>query len=238
MTSTTHHHHVLIVEDDEVTRARIAAYFEAENYQVSQSEDGEGINRVMAESTVDVVLLDINLPGKDGLQIARELSEKTDVGIILVSARDDEIDRIVGLEIGADDYVTKPFNPRELLARVKNLIRRRQSDRTRHHKQRSKSFSGWTLDLSRRRLSSDGEEDLPLTRGEFELLVTFLEHPGKTLHREWLMEKVTHRVWSPNERTIDVLVLRLRNKIEKDSHAPQIIQTVHGEGYLFASEVF
>ncbi|MCP4469989.1 MAG: response regulator, partial [Gammaproteobacteria bacterium] len=118
MTSTTHHHHVLIVEDDEVTRARIAAYFEAENYQVSQSEDGEGINRMMAESTVDVVLLDINLPGKDGLQIARELSEKTDVGIILVSARDDEIDRIVGLEIGADDYVTKPFNPRELLARV------------------------------------------------------------------------------------------------------------------------
>jgi two-component system torCAD operon response regulator TorR len=235
-TSSTHH--VLIVEDDEVTRARIAAYFASENYRVSQSEDGAGINRLMAESNVDVVLLDINLPGKDGLQIARELSEKTDVGIILVSARDDEIDRIVGLEIGADDYVTKPFNPRELLARVKNLIRRKQSDQTHHYKQRSKSFSGWTLDLSRRCLSSDSEENLPLTRAEFELLVTFLEHPGKTLHREWLMEKVTHRVWSPNERTIDVLVLRLRNKIEKDSHAPQIIQTVHGEGYLFASEVF
>ncbi len=236
MTDTNTTHHVLIVEDDAVTRARIAAYFETENYHVSQSEDGEGINRLIAESAIDVVLLDINLPGKDGLQLARELSEKTDVGIILVTSRSDEIDRIVGLEIGADDYVTKPFNPRELLARVKNLIRRKQSDQSRHQKQRSKSFSGWTLDLSC--LTSDKQENLSLTRGEFELLVTFLEHPGKTLHREWLMEKVTHRVWSSNERTIDVLVLRLRNKIEQDSHTPQIILTVHGEGYLFASEVY
>ena len=231
-------HHILIVEDDEVTRARLVAYFESEGYRVSQSENGEGIDRMIAESAIDVVLLDINLPGKDGLQLARELSEKSDVGIILVTARNDEIDRIVGLEIGADDYVTKPFNPRELLARVKNLIRRKQSDQSQRQKQRSKSFSGWTLDLSRRCLSSDSQENLPLTRAEFELLVTFLEHPGKTLHREWLMEKVTHRVWSPSERTIDVLVLRLRNKIEKDSHAPQIILTVHGEGYLFASEVY
>lgn len=238
MTSNASTHRVLIVEDDEVTRARITAYFESENYQVSQSEDGTDIDRIIAESAIDVVLLDINLPGKDGLQLARELSEKSDVGIILVTARDDEIDRIVGLEIGADDYVTKPFNPRELLARVKNLIRRKQSDQSKRQKQRSKSFSGWTLDLSRRCLTSSTQEKLQLTRGEFELLATFLEHPGKTLHREWLMEKVTHRVWSPNERTIDVLVLRLRNKIEQDSHNPQIILTVHGEGYLFASEVF
>ncbi len=238
MTETYQTHHVLIVEDDAVTRTRMAAYFESENYRVSQSEDGDGMHRLVAESTVDVVLLDINLPGKDGLQLARELSEKTDVGIILVTSRNDEIDRIVGLEIGADDYVAKPFNPRELLARVKNLIRRKQSDQSRHEKQRSRSFSGWTVDLSRRCLSSDTVENLPLTRGEFELLVTFLDHPGKTLHREWLMEKVTHRVWSPNERTIDVLVLRLRNKLEEDSHSPKIILTVHGEGYLFASEVF
>jgi two-component system torCAD operon response regulator TorR len=238
VTDTNNTHHLLIVEDDAVTRERIAAYFETENYRVSQSEDGEGIHRMIAESTIDVVLMDINLPGNDGLQLARELSEKTDVGIILVTARDDEIDRIVGLEIGADDYVTKPFNPRELLARVKNLIRRKHSDQKKHHKQRTKSFSGWTLDLSRRCLSSNTQENLALTRGEFELLVTFLEHPGRTLHREWLMEKVTHRVWEPNERTIDVLVLRLRNKIERDSHAPQTILTVHGEGYLFASEVY
>ncbi len=238
MTDTNCTHHVLIVEDDAVTRARMVAYFEAENYRVSQSEDGESVDRLIAESAIDVVLLDINLPGKDGLQLARELCEKTDVGIILVSVRNDDIDRIVGLEIGADDYVCKPFNPRELLARVKNLIRLKQPDTSSQQKTRSKSFSGWTLDLSRRNLSSSTQEKLPLTRGEFELLVTFLEHPGKTLHREWLMEKVTHRVWSPNERTIDVLVLRLRNKIEEDSHAPQIILTVHGQGYLFASDVF
>ena len=221
-----------------MTRARIAAYFESENYHVSQSEDGESVPRLIAEEDIDVVLLDINLPGKDGLQLARELSEKSDVGIILVTARDDEIDRIVGLEIGADDYVTKPFNPRELLARVKNLIRRKHSDQSKSQRPRNKSFSGWTLDMARRSLSSESEENVQLTRAEFELLVTFLEHPGKTLHREWLMEKVTHRVWSPNERTIDVLVLRLRNKIEEDSHAPQVILTVHGEGYLFASEVY
>ena len=238
MSASSNQHHVLIVEDDEVTRARIAAYFESENYRVSQSEDGSDIDRNIAGAEIDVVLLDINLPGKDGLQLARELSEKSDVGIILVTARDDEIDRIVGLEIGADDYVTKPFNPRELLARVKNLIRRKRSDQSLRQKQRSKSFSGWTLDLARRSLSSSEQQNLALTRGEFELLETFLEHPGKTLHREWLMEKVTHRVWSPNERTIDVLVSRLRNKIEQDSHNPQIILTVHGEGYLFASEVF
>ena len=237
MTDTRQTHHILIVEDDAVTRARVKAYFEAESYRVSESEDGSGIHRLLAETHIDVVLMDINLPGNDGLQLAKELSEKTDVGIILVSARNDEIDRIVGLEIGADDYVTKPFNPRELLARVKNLIRRSHSDQQRHNKQRSKSFSGWTLDLSRRSLSSDREENVALTRGEFELLVAFTEHPGETLHREWLMEKITHRVWTPNERTIDVLVRRLRNKIEQDAHEPTIILTVHGEGYLFASEV-
>ena len=119
MTDTRQTHHVLIVEDEEVTRSRVAAYFESEGYQVSQSENGHDIQRLIAEDPVDVVLMDINLPGNDGLQLAKELSEKTHIGIILVSARDDEIDRIVGLEIGADDYVTKPFSPRELLARVK-----------------------------------------------------------------------------------------------------------------------
>ena len=229
--------HVLIVEDDASTRARVAAYFESAGYEVSESEDGEDIHRLLAESDIAVVLLDINLPGRDGLALARELSEKTDVGIILVSARDDEIDRIVGLEIGADDYVTKPFNPRELLARVKNLIRRIHSGRGTPNRHRELSFSGWTLDLSRRSLANRSGESVLLTRGEFELLTAFLEHPGETLHREWLMEKVTHRSWDPNERTIDVLVRRLRGKIEPNPPDPEIIRTVHGEGYLFASEV-
>ncbi|MEM7209688.1 MAG: two-component system response regulator TorR [Pseudomonadota bacterium] len=237
MSDTSAHHHVLIVEDDEITRSRVAAYFEAEGFRVSESEDGECIHRIMADDCVDVVLLDINLPGNDGLQLAKELSEKTDVGIILVSARDDEIDRIVGLEIGADDYLTKPFNPRELLARVKNLIRRSQNTNNPSSRARNKTFSGWTLDLARRCLTSNDSDNVPLTRGEYELLLAFLEHPGETLHREWLMEKLTHRTWDPNERTIDVLVRRLRNKIEPNPPEPNIILTVHGEGYLFASHV-
>ncbi|MEM7292298.1 MAG: two-component system response regulator TorR [Pseudomonadota bacterium] len=229
--------HVLIVEDDAITRSRVSAYFEKAGYQVSESEDGEGIQRLLADSDIAVVLLDINLPGKDGLALAKELSEKTDVGIILVSARDDEIDRIVGLEIGADDYVTKPFNPRELLARVKNLIRRIHSGRERAGHTRHVSFSGWTLDRSRRCVSSGSQDNIALTRGEFELLTAFIDHPGETLPREWLMEKVTHRSWDPNERTIDVLVRRLRGKLEPNPPDPSIILTVHGEGYLFASEV-
>ena len=238
MTERRVNHHVLVVEDDAVTRTRVAAYLEKAGYQVSESEDGEGIHRLLANTDIAVVLLDINLPGNDGLTLAKELSEKTDVGIILVSARDDEIDRIVGLEIGADDYVTKPFNPRELVARVKNLIRRIHSGREKSSRPRNISFSGWTLDRSRRSLVSDDHTSVTLTRGEFELLSTFLEHPGETLHREWLMEKVTHRTSDPNERTIDVLVRRLRGKLEPGASDPTIILTVHGEGYLFASEVY
>jgi len=237
MTESLTNHHVLIVEDDAVTRSRVAAYLEKAGYQVSESEGGESVHRLLADTDIAVVLLDINLPGTDGLAIAKELSEKTDVGIILVSARDDEIDRIVGLEIGADDYVTKPFNPRELVARVKNLIRRIQRGRVTALPARNVSFSGWTLDRSRRSLSSDGRASIPLTRGEFELLTAFLDHPGETLHREWLMEKVTHRTSDPNERIIDVLVRRLRTKLEPNTLEPTIILTVHGEGYLFASEV-
>ncbi|MBS34410.1 MAG: two-component system response regulator TorR [Thiotrichales bacterium] len=237
MSESLTNHHVLIVEDDAVTRSRVAAYLEKAGYQVSESEDGESVHRLLADTDIAVVLLDINLPGTDGLAIAKELSEKTDVGIILVSARDDEIDRIVGLEIGADDYVTKPFNPRELVARVKNLIRRIHRGRVTAVPARNVSFSGWTLDRSRRSLSSDGRASIPLTRGEFELLTAFLDHPGETLHREWLMEKVTHRTSDPNERIIDVLVRRLRTKLEPDTPEPTIILTVHGEGYLFASEV-
>lgn len=238
MTTIAPKYHVLIVEDEEVTRTRIAAYFEAEGYRVSQSEDGADINRILTEGGVDVVLLDINLPGKDGLLLARELSEKTDAGIILVTARSDEVDRIVGLEIGADDYVTKPFNPRELLARVKNVIRRIRVTRQEPGKARLRTFSGWTLDTARRCVVSGNGASTSLTRGEFELLVAFLEHPGETFSRERLMSKITHRAWTPNERTIDVLVRRLRNKIEPNSHEPVIILTVHGEGYLFASEVY
>jgi len=229
---------ILVVDDDPQIREVLSVALDRAGFRTVTARDGaEGLARAQS-ARPDLAVLDIGLPEMDGLALCRAIRADSELPILFLTARDDEVDRILGLEMGGDDYVTKPFSPRELLARVKNLIRRKRSDQTRRHKQRSKSFSGWTLDLSRRCLSSDTKDKLPLTRGEFELLVTFLEHPGKTLHREWLMEKVTHRVWSANERTIDVLVLRLRNKIEQNSHAPQIILTVHGEGYLFASEVF
>ncbi|MGI9301681.1 MAG: two-component system response regulator TorR [Gammaproteobacteria bacterium] len=238
MTDTNHKNHILVVEDEAVTRTRITAYFEAEGYQVSQSEDGANVRRIVSESNIDVVLLDINLPRNDGLLLARELRENTDVGIILVTARSDDVDKIVGLEIGADDYVTKPFNPRELLARVKSLIRRTQAEQQAPDRQRLRSFSGWSLDVVRRCLISSDEQSVPLTRGEFELLSAFLDHPNETLHRERLMDRVTHRSWNPNDRIIDVLVRRLRNKIEKNPHEPAIIITVYGEGYMLASDAF
>ncbi len=229
--------HILIVEDDAVTRTRIRAYFENEGFRVSESENGAGVIQTLTHDPVDVVLLDVNLPGTDGFKLARELSEKTAVKIILVTARTDDVDRVVGLEIGADDYVTKPFNPRELLARVKNLIRRSSAEPPAKAQPVQYAFGGWTLDTSRRCLVDADGRQVVLTRGEFELLSAFLEHPGEVLSRERLLSRVTHRVWSPGDRTVDVLVRRLRQKLGTRAGEPCAIRTVHGEGYLFACEV-
>ena len=180
------------------------------------------------------MLLDINLPGEDGLYLTRQLRAQLDVGIILVTGRTDAVDRIVGLEIGADDYVTKPFDQRELLARVKNLLRR--TAHVRHKTEEVKRFAGWSFDLPRRRLTSPQGKNVPLTRAEYELLAAFVQHPGVVLNRDRLLSHVTHRRWDPSDRTIDVLVRRLRRKIEADAKAPELIVTSHGEGYLFTGE--
>ena len=227
--------HVLIVEDDEVTRAKLAGYLEAAGHRVSEVSDGQQLREVMANEAVDLVLLDINLPGEDGLDLTRFMRSRSDVGIILVTGRTDDVDRIVGLEVGADDYVTKPFNPRELLVRVKTLLRRTlasaPADIT------LKAFSGWTFDTRTRRLTSPQGERVPLTRAEFELLSALVQRPGVVLARERLLSHITHRTWDPSDRTIDVLVRRLRRKIEADPKRPELIMTAHGEGYMFAAEV-
>ena len=227
--------HILIVEDDPVTRAKLAGYFESEGYRISEAEDGQAMWPLLSGRKVDLVLLDINLPGEDGLYLTRQLRARFDFGIILVTGRTDDVDRIVGLEVGADDYVTKPFNQRELLARVKNLLRRATVSQP--PEEEAKRFAGWVFDLQRRKLS--GADDIPvvLTRAEYELLSALVRHPGVVMTRERLLTQVTHRTWDPNDRTIDVLVRRLRKKIERDPQVPDIIITVHGEGYLFAAEV-
>ncbi len=228
-------HHVVIVDDEDVTRAKLAGYVEAAGHRVTEVADGTEMRQVLARDPADLILLDINLPGEDGLDLTREVRSGSDVGIILVTGRTDEVDRIIGLEIGADDYVTKPFVPRELLARIKALLRRVGNSIT--IEQPLKRFSGWSFDTRTRRLISPSGERQNLTRAEYELLHAFVERPNMVLTRERLLNLITHRSWDPSDRTVDVLVRRLRQKIEKDPKHPEIIVTAHGEGYVFAAEI-
>ncbi len=228
-------HHVLVVEDDAVTRARLAGYVEAAGHRVSEAGDGDEMRAILARDPAEVVLLDINLPGEDGLDLTRELRARPQLGIILVSGRTDDVDRILGLEIGADDYITKPFNPRELLARIKSLLRR-LSAASAALPAPLKRFCGWSFDAQARRLLDPRGEPVALTRAEYELLSAFAERPRQVLSRERLLGFVTHRSWAPSDRTIDVLVRRLRRKLEDDPKQPQLIVTAHGEGYIFAPE--
>ena len=230
--------HVLIVEDDDVARRKLAGYLETAGHRVSEAIDGRELRRVMAGEPVDLVLLDINLPGEDGLDLTRFIRANYDVGVILVTGRTDDVDRIVGLEIGADDYVTKPFNPRELLARVKTLLRRTTARAPSVSETRAfRTFSGWRFDTRSRRLESPEGDRVALTRAEFELLNALIAHPGTVLTRERLLGCITHRSWEPGDRTVDVLVRRLRQKLEVDPKSPELIITAHGEGYMFAVEV-
>ncbi len=228
---------ILVVEDEPVSRERMVAYFEAEGYRVSMAGSGEQMRDVIQSHPIDLVLLDIRLPGDDGLVLARELRSQSDIGIILVTGRTDDIDRIVGLEIGADDYVTKPVNLRELLARVKNLLRRCLAPSPVTAPSPIMQFDGWTLHLPRRLLSSPTAQPVALTRAEFELLSTFVTHSQVVLSRDRLLSRLPHRSFTPDNRTIDVLVGRLRRKIETDPHHPVLISTVHGEGYVFTADV-
>lgn len=235
--------HVVVVDDDPVMQESISGYFEQEGFRVSTVDRYEGLKEIISRERVDLVLLDIRLPGLDGLSIMREIRQQSDVAVILVTGRTDEVDRVLGLELGADDYVTKPFSPRELLARARTVLRRmvsppcaampvpapRDEDVLR--------FAGWCFDHMRRRLTAPDGQEVRLTRGEFELLWALLRQPGRVLSRDKLLDEISHRDWDPNDRTVDVLVARLRRKIEADPGAPRFIITEHGVGYLFAERV-
>ncbi len=225
--------HILIVEDDPVGSETLAAYLRRDGHRVSEAGDGATMRRLFAQGDVDVVMLDINLPNEDGLSLLRELRRQSEVGVIMVTGRLDVVDRIVALELGADDYVTKPYNMRELLPRAKNLARRVAAARANAPDESKKTFEGWTLDVPHRTLTSPAGENVRLTRGEFELLATFTASRGRVLTRDGLLDYVSHRDRTPFDRTIDVLVGRLRRKIEKDPANPRHIITVHGVGYVF-----
>ncbi|MFD2740298.1 response regulator [Sulfitobacter aestuarii] len=226
-------HQILIVEDEPVTRSTLASYLQAQGYEVYEAASAAEAEHLLAGAEIDLLIVDINLEGKDGLEITREQRARSELGIILLTGRSDDVDRIVGLELGADDYVCKPFNRRELLARIKNLLRRTAD--IRRLSRRAVRFGDFTFDSASRRLQDGTGDTVPLTRAEFELLNTLVVRAREVLSRDYLMGCVTHRQFGTNPRTVDVLIRRLRAKIEEDPAAPRFITTVHGEGYVFTA---
>jgi two-component system, OmpR family, response regulator len=231
--------HILVVDDQKEICDVVQEYLTGEGYRVSTANDGNGMRRALGQSHVDLVILDLMLPGEDGLTLARGLRDESGIGIIILTGRGETVDRIIGLEMGADDYLPKPFHLRELLARVKSVLRRVQSrtgepgQTTRSHAQ----FAGWSLDLSSRELMSPGGEEVRLTTGEFDLLAAFVNNPNQVLSRDRLLDLARNREAGPFDRTIDVQVGRLRRKLEEDPQNPSLIKTVRGSGYIFTPTV-
>ncbi len=232
---------ILIVEDEAVTRNMLKNIFEAEGYQVFEATDGSQMHEVLEQQTINLVIMDINLPGKNGLMLARELRETTEVALMFLTGRDNEIDKILGLEIGADDYITKPFNPRELTIRARNLLNRtmveeKEAISTSQNIEQYR-FNGWTLDINSRSLITPEGEENKLPRSEFRALLHFCENPGKIQTREDLLLKMTGRKLKPHDRTVDVTIRRIRKHFEDHPTTPEIIVTIHGEGYRFCGEL-
>jgi len=224
---------ILVVDDDVAIGELLEQYLGSEGFTVASVLDGQSMDRFLLGQTVDLIILDIMLPGEDGLSIARRLRKDYDTPILMLSARGDEVDRIVGLEVGADDYLPKPFNPRELLARVRAILRRNHPVQEKEPIKTVCTFGDFTLDLESQLLSCD-EVNVPLTSGEFALLRVLTEHPNRVLSRDTLIDLLSGHDRSPFDRSIDVRITRLRQKIEKDHKSPVYIQTVWGEGYRFS----
>lgn len=226
--------HILIVDDDRQIRTMLARFLADHGMRVTQAGDGEQMFKTLETGRFDVIVLDVMMPGDDGFTLCRKLRNSNAIPLILLTARNSETDRIVGLELGADDYVTKPFDQRELLARVKNLLRRVRRAPSPHEAGTVRRFLGWTLDLASRTLRGADGDFADLTRAEFKALALLSANPGQVLSRDRLLHEIAHRDWDPADRTVDVVIRRLRQKLGDDSRHPRIIVTSHGEGYLFA----
>lgn len=224
--------HLLVVDDDRETRELLSMYFGEQGFDVAAVEDGPEMDAWLAANSTDLVILDLMLPGEDGLSLAWRLRSKHKLPIVMISARGEEVDRIVGLEVGADDYVPKPFNPRELLARVRAVLRRSGPGVEESQVPDGGVFGPYRLDTERRVLVR-GADELELSRSEFDLLYVFVEHPNRVLSRDFIMDLLSGRERDPFDRSIDVRVTRLRHKIEEDPTHPLFIRTVWGVGYLF-----
>ncbi len=231
--------HILIVDDDREIRDLLARFLDKHGLRVTTAADGRDMQRVLDDSRIDLIVLDLMLPGEDGLSLCRNLRAKSRIPIIMLTAMGEETDRIVGLEMGADDYLAKPFNPRELLARIKAVLRRAEHAPSTAQVDGGTvlEFAGWTLDLERRELERADGVMVPLSGGEFELLAAFATHPGRVLSRDQLLDLARGREAQPFDRSIDVQVSRLRRKIEAEPQNPALIKTVRNGGYSFTPSV-
>ena len=230
--------HILVVDDDAAIRDLVREYLSEHDYKVSVAETGAEMDKVLDAEHVDLVILDLKLPDEDGLAIARRLRESLDLPIIILTGRKEEVDRVMGLELGADDYVTKPFSNRELLARVRAVLRRTEGKRAsrRGEKVRAYRFAGWELNTGTRKLRAPDSRNVELTNSEYALLVAFLKAPGRILSRDQLLEasRLHDDIY---DRSIDVQILRLRRKIEESPNSPKLIRTERGAGYYLDSKV-
>ncbi|UEM21429.1 response regulator transcription factor [Skermanella mucosa] len=231
--------HILAVDDDEQVQDMLSEYLTREGFRVSLAATGAAMEQALAAEPVDLILLDLRLPDGDGLALVRQLRADSQLPVIILSGKVEAVDRIVGLELGADDYLTKPFDPRELLARIKAVLRRvgegaaRGTDGLRA----SVSFAGWRFDLTSQRLTSPDNRDVDLTKAEFALLAAFVKQPQRVLSRDQLLDLTRIDGAEVFDRSIDVLILRLRRKIEANPKEPQIIRTERGLGYSFDAKV-
>jgi len=230
---------ILIVDDDIRLCRSLSRYFAREGYDVRTANSGAEMREKIALQKPGLIMLDLMLPDEDGFSLARELRSTTDIAVVILTGKSDTVDKVVGLELGADDYVTKPFDERELLARVRSVLRRSAAGRDGSPGASGvrACFAGWTLDLDSYELTSPGGQAVTLTAHEFQLLAALANHPKRVLTREAIMDLVAGRDWSPEDRSVDVLVGKLRKKIEDDPQNPRLIETVRGVGYKFAVRV-
>jgi two-component system phosphate regulon response regulator OmpR len=234
--------HIVVVDDEPDIREMLQEYLETQGFRVTAADGGETLREIMAAQHVDLVVLDITMPGEDGLSLARFLREKFDLGIIMLTGASDVVDRIIGLEVGADDYLAKPVDLRELLARVKSVLRRMgaraaaASTSPAEKPGETIRFGKCTLDLGAHRLIDDSGAEVPITAMEFDLMRAFAERPNRVLSRDQLLELAHNRGWEPFDRSIDIRIARLRRKIEVDPSEPSVLKTVRGAGYIFSPD--
>ena len=233
---------ILIVDDEPAVRRLLRRAVEEEGFEVGEAASAGAARAELERRTFDLVTLDLGLPHEGGLSLARELRASSDIPIIIISGKDDVVDRVLGLEIGADDYVTKPFHVREVVARIRSVLRRQSSASRQPPSSGGRSgerlrFAGWMLDLAARELRAADGKRVALTSGEFDLLHMLARHPHRTLSRDEIMTGTKGRDWAAYDRSVDAMVTRLRKKIEADPSRPAILKTVRGVGYIFCAEV-